>query len=294
MKSSPPIIIVGAGRSGTNMLRDILVQLPGLETWPCDEINYIWRHGNRDFPTDQFSREMATPTVTKYLRKQFDKLSRVTRATTVVEKTCANSLRCGFVDQAFPDARFIHIVRDARDVALSANLRWTAKLDVPYLMRKARYVPLTDLPWYGSHYFANRISRLFSKEGRLSVWGPKFDGMKEVFANHSVAVACAIQWRECVQLAREQLGQLDSSRVHTLRYEDFTNDPVSNIQLIAEFLGISIASGQIEHMTGSVSTKSVGNWRNRLAESDRHEIEAHVGDTLAYFGYDLNRDGNHE
>ena len=41
-----PVVIIGAARSGTNMLRDVLVKLPGVGTWPCDEINYIWRHGN--------------------------------------------------------------------------------------------------------------------------------------------------------------------------------------------------------------------------------------------------------
>ena len=42
--ANPPVIIIGAGRSGTNMLRDLLAQLPQFSTWPCDEINYIWRH----------------------------------------------------------------------------------------------------------------------------------------------------------------------------------------------------------------------------------------------------------
>ena len=37
-----PVIIIGAPRSGTNMLRDILTNFEGIETWPCDEINYIW------------------------------------------------------------------------------------------------------------------------------------------------------------------------------------------------------------------------------------------------------------
>jgi hypothetical protein len=31
--------------SGANMLRDVLTLLPGVATWPCDEINYTWRHG---------------------------------------------------------------------------------------------------------------------------------------------------------------------------------------------------------------------------------------------------------
>jgi len=38
--SNTDIIIVGAPRSGTNMLRDVLTSFDGVCTWPCDEINY--------------------------------------------------------------------------------------------------------------------------------------------------------------------------------------------------------------------------------------------------------------
>ena len=48
------VIIIGAPRSGTNMLRDALTALPDCGTWPCDEINYVWRHGNVGFPSDEF------------------------------------------------------------------------------------------------------------------------------------------------------------------------------------------------------------------------------------------------
>ncbi|EMI56507.1 sulfotransferase family protein [Rhodopirellula sallentina] len=282
----PPVIIIGAGRSGTNMLRDILVRLPGLETWPCDEINYIWRHGNRGYPTDQFSRDMATPRVADYIRRQFVKLARATNATTVVEKTCANSLRCGFIDQIFPDARFIHIVRDGRDAALSANLRWKAKLDVPYILRKARYVPPTDLPFYGGQYFGNRVRRLFSKDGRLAFWGPRFDGMQAVFENHGVAVACAIQWQVCVESATRQLAKLASDRVCTTRYEDFTGDPVTELERITEFLGVSVPNEQAISLSEGVSRKSVGNWRTKLDRQTTTEVERQVGETLRAHGYD--------
>ena len=70
----PVIIIVGAARSGTNMLRDILCFFNGVETWPCDEINYIWRYGNASFPTDGFSRDMATKKVVIDKNYVFEKL----------------------------------------------------------------------------------------------------------------------------------------------------------------------------------------------------------------------------
>ena len=53
MNQDHDIIIIGAPRSGTNMLRDVLTALPGFETWPCDEINLAWRHGNRALPSDE-------------------------------------------------------------------------------------------------------------------------------------------------------------------------------------------------------------------------------------------------
>ena len=62
-----PILIIGAARSGTNMLRDILSQLPNHTTWDCDEINPIWRHGNINHPNDVFTAEMAHPNTIKYL-----------------------------------------------------------------------------------------------------------------------------------------------------------------------------------------------------------------------------------
>ena len=43
------VIILGAPRSGTNMLRDILCQHPFLNTWNCDEINPIWKYNNYSY-----------------------------------------------------------------------------------------------------------------------------------------------------------------------------------------------------------------------------------------------------
>jgi len=74
LPSDSPVIIIGAARSGTNMLRDVLCSIPGLTTWPCDEIPYIWRHGNRDHPDDEFSPDMARPDVQRYILNQFRRI----------------------------------------------------------------------------------------------------------------------------------------------------------------------------------------------------------------------------
>jgi len=45
-----PVIIIGAPRSGTNIIRDVIVTNNNFTTWPCDEINYVWRYKNLEYP----------------------------------------------------------------------------------------------------------------------------------------------------------------------------------------------------------------------------------------------------
>ena len=66
-----PVLIVGAGRSGTNALRDALTTLQDFKTWPCDEIDAIWRYGNLTVTHDELGVEHATPSIRNYIRKAF-------------------------------------------------------------------------------------------------------------------------------------------------------------------------------------------------------------------------------
>jgi len=267
------------------MLRDLLVQINGFETWPCDEINYIWRHGNRRFDTDEFLPQMATEQVSQYIRRKFSEIQSKTQAETVVEKTCANSLRCGFVHKVFPNARFIEIIRDGRDVAASALLRWSAKLDLKYVLRKARYVPFSDLPFYGSRYLMNRVHRITSGEKRLATWGPKFTGIEEVFRTQPLSVACAIQWKHCVQKSQVQLSEIPAEQIVQIRYEDFVSHPRHQLGRVYNFLGIQPPEQLPDSAVEVISSKSVGRWKSVLDPDEVDLIQASVGDCLSNFGY---------
>ena len=208
-----PIVIIGAPRSGTNMLRDVLARLPGGATWPCDEINYVWRHGNARWPTDEVPAERATPSVRAFIRNAFDRCAKHAQARFLVEKTCANSLRVDFVDRVLPEARFVLLVRDGRDAVASARRRWCAGIELKYLARKARFVPPMDLPYYVATFLRNRAGQLFSPRRQQRSWGPRFSGIDEMLASCSLEEVCGEQWRQCVVQASNALLRLPASRL---------------------------------------------------------------------------------
>lgn len=267
------------------MLRDVLTRVPAVATWPCDEINYIWRRGNLRFPSDEFRTEQARPAVRRYIRRQFDWVARRYGANTVVEKTCANSLRVPFVDVVVPEAQYVFIRRDGADAVGSAMQRWTAALDLPYIARKARFVPLADLPYYAARYAAHRFHRLLSRERRLALWGPQLEAMDDLLARYPLDEVCALQWQRCVESARGAFEAMPSDRWLEVGYEDFVRSPESELDRVFDFLGLEVTPQIRSDAVNGVRPDSIGKGRAALAADSVGRIEARIHDTLARYGY---------
>lgn len=281
-----PVIIIGAPRSGTNILRNVMCDLNGISTWPCDEINYIWRHGNIRYPEDTFPPELASSRVIKYIRKQFSVAAKKYSANYLVEKTCANSLRIPFVDSVFPEAKYIYIVRNGVDVVSSAIKRWRAPLDIPYIIKKAKYIPKGDIHYYAFKYLNNRFFKLTSKENRLKLWGPRISQVEKLFTkNSSIEEICATQWNECVRLSDSALKRMDKNKVHYLRYEDFVLNPKEELLKIGEFLGWDFADSTYESVVTKVSQSSIGKGQGEIGLNIIDKINPIIGQSLEMHGY---------
>ncbi len=283
--SNTDVIIVGAPRSGTNMLRDVLTSFDGISTWPCDEINYIWRHGNVRYPSDEIPAECATPVVQNYIQQRFNDIREKYSADVVVEKTCANSLRVPFVDAVVPSAKYIFIYRDGIDATGSAKERWTAKLDIPYILEKVRFVPKADLPYYGLRYFWARVYRFISREKRLAFWGPALDNMQNILQNHTLNEVCALQWQRCVDNAEKAFSEMPADKVVRVRYEDFVRQPELELTRILKFMGKEVEPDTIAKAVEGVSPRSLGKGRHALGEQEVANLEALVGETLKRYDY---------
>lgn len=260
-----PIFILGAGRSGTNVLRDVMTNLPGFATWPCDEIQPIWRHGNINWPNDELTITHARPAVKTFIQKQFHKQwRRLGKPTYLVEKTCANTLRVPFVDAIFPNAKYIQILRHGADVVKSAEKRWAGELEVPplsYFFAKARFIPPLDLPVYFWSFVSKRIGLLVGNAKQLSTWGPRFSGMNEL-SDQSLPEICARQWCACVTATNNSFETIAQKRRITVYYEELIQNPVREIKQILEFLDVHLCDDQLETATGIVRVKQMEKYQH--------------------------------
>ena len=92
----------------------------------------MWKFGNRNRPDDELDPSDVNERISRFINSRFAQIARRNNCEIVIEKTCANSLRVPFVYRVVPDAKFIFITRDGRDVVASAMKRWVSKLDLRY------------------------------------------------------------------------------------------------------------------------------------------------------------------
>ena len=300
-----PIIIISVFRSGSNLIKDILCHLPEFGTWPAENINFIWRHGNASREDDEFNANDATENVIKYIRLTFNNFSTKSGYKNLVEKTEANSLRIPFVDKVFPHAKFIFVVRDGRDAIASMLNRRNQPFNLKFLIKKVRFVPLFDFPRVMFRYIINIIRRyLFSSEGNFFL-GPIYKGMREELSNYTEEEIVAIQWAKCIEKAYEDLKKIHNNRVYIIKYEDFVKAPSESITALFNYVDIDTKSKEIKllmdkilcsdigketasdemKMVKGISDKSVGRWKDQLDKQVLNSISPLIKNAMKKIGY---------
>ena len=281
-----PILIIGAPRSGTNMLRNILTKLRDTSTWPCDEINYIWRFGNAAYPNDELHSKHARPNVQRYIRNEFKRLAAATGSTNIVEKTCANSLRIPFVNKILPRAKYIFLLRNGHDVVQSAIKRWQAPLELQYLLEKAWFVPARDLPYYALRYMKHRLNKVYSKDSSLPLWGPVFEELAGLRQTHQLQDVVAMQWVKSVQLADRGLKKLPNDSVLTCRYEEITEKPLEQLSKVTDFLGLRTSPLELQQSVSDVRHAKATTTSNSESLNLSSDIKPLFSELLHNLGYD--------
>lgn len=231
-------MILGAARSGTKFFRDTLGADSRAHPIPYD-INFVWRIGNEKHPDDALPSSLASPRICRLINQRLRALvgdPNLPRGHFLIEKTVSNTLRVPFVDQVLPNAKFVHLLRDGREVSASAFRCWQERTPLKYAVLKAQYFSMADWRYIADSFRNFMVGQIVGRGGG-KVWGPRYPGVDDDVSQLPLEQVCARQWLHCVTSTIEGLEKIDSARHITVRYEDLIFDD-SEIGRVCDFLGL--------------------------------------------------------
>lgn len=295
--------IVGAPRSGTTVLSNILNCHPKIRQW--FEPYFVWDRHFRLAPDDVRRPEQCAPKILEQITNDFYTYQNKLDCELVIDKSPRNSLKIPFILKIFPNARFIHIVRDGRDVTLSIYKEWEFRKGIfknqrnnsnyfhavkilrewldkqPTINYKARAL------WHETcwHVFqkAKHLHRLRWK-GEIG-WGPQFEGWEKIKNETSQLQFNAYQWRRCVQKIKEDWSLIPVENRLELRYETLISKSQETVTDIIRFLGFSADK---EYLTSIPALKSDNSkkWIREFSIEELREIEFILTPMLLELGYE--------
>lgn len=249
-----PVFIVSSPRSGSSLLFETLSRSPdactiGGESHLLIEGIAALDVGRRNWESNRLTEADATEETVLALRHRFaaeifDRDLRVPESGPVrlLEKTPKNSLRVPFLRRVFPDAVFVYLYRDPREVLASMLEAWES----------GRFRTYPDLPgWTGSPW------SLLLTPGWRSLVG------------QSLATVVASQWETATNLLLDDLDALPPSACVVARYDALIGDPAAEIARLCRALGLAWdrpIDGPLPIARHTVSQPRAGKWRHREAE----------------------------
>ena len=219
-----PVFIVSAPRSGSTLLFETLAKAPGLYTIGAESHQLIeglpsLNPARRGYDSNRLAGGDATPDVVSALRARFhaalhDRDGRKPAPgarVRMLEKTPKNALRIPFLRAVFPEARFIYLHRDPRQVLGSMIDGW----------QRGGFRMYPDLPgWTGLPW-----SFLLVPGWRDLVGRPLED-------------IVAAQWERTSQVLLDDLGALDSSQWIATDYARLLADPQAEVARLCAWAGL--------------------------------------------------------
>lgn len=302
-------ILLGTARSGTTFLgMSALTRANDLYVW--GEPNHVWMHGHAYQSHDELSASDATESIKRYIRGRFKAQLGESGAAVLLEKTPANCLRLPFIREVFPEAKYIHLLRDGRSAVHSAMKEWRGqggdardsqelrngnaaarigKGAKAYLKLRERVHDLRDifeLPAYAPRFGRFVLRNCFP--GKELLWGPRFKGIQAYHRQHGLAETCAEQWRRQVVGIEEHKQAVPSECVYDLRFENLMSDPRSELAKLLNWMQVDMDEAVLQSIVDSVDLRPESERKDPLRDlpdPERGKVEAILKTMQQELGY---------
>lgn len=263
ISDSAPIIVGGCPRSGTTLTR---VMLDSHANICCGPEAWLFVQGQKidvealaqkfDIPASSV-HHMAESALSRahFIDLFFQAYCHSAGKKRWAEKTPANLLNLDYIFQTFPHARFIHIIRDGRDVVCSLRTHPRHKVIDGELVPVKTWKPMDEV----ANVWASNI-----KTSRKYLGDPRY---------------CEIRYESLVLDTEKTLTQMlefvgepwdpNMLNYHQVRTDsrDFTKFP------------------QNPEATKPLQTAAIGRWQQDISPKDQAVFKAIAGDLLCELGY---------
>jgi hypothetical protein len=264
-----PIFIVGAPRSGTGILYRTMAYHPDLawisnitKKFPSSllltriimlfrndhrptEANNVWQKftGKAD---ESLGRDDVTPAARRFFHKIVRINLRLFNKPRFLNKCPGNSVRIEFLREVFPDARFIHLLRDGRAAAYS-------------IMR----------------------SRLKHSGSYWSVRPPGWQALLQ----RPLLDACTLQWKMVVEHVIQSAKSLPDDQYMEVRYEDFVTRPSDVLRSVGARYNLDWQDKLLQAITKNIDNRNF-KWQDNLSDEEKRKVDFLLGDFLMQLGYE--------
>jgi len=276
-----PYVIIGRPHSGSRLLARLCLAngvfigsdltQPFLDSWSWYQRFTVPLVTSRHFPhweqkdADEELRALCERCINDTWLRYWALTGEGTEALAWGWKYCECLFVMPLLKRYFPGARFIHIIRDGRDVCLSD--RGFFQLTGSHANPPGWDPPLVEGHRPSYHDYCRRIT--FGDVVRDEWDGLELSDRKVLVINRFLIQAQA--WITCVTRAR-QYGALLKSDYYEIRYEDLCHNPRAEALRLFDWMDLP-PQANIDKVIEQVSTMQIGKWRRAsLAISERRDL----------------------
>lgn len=296
--------INGSPRSGTTILENILNGHPDIAEWY--EPYYLWGKYFSSVENDIWTPAQLTPYIKRRIRGEFENFSRRTQKFIVLDKSPGHVFNIKIIQSIFPNAKWIHILRDGRDVTLSIHKEWVKrkeivqKKDYRRLARVAKEMLQRQLFWK-----YRLMAILYEMKTNLSVspvdylnkskwkgqigWGPRFEHWRQFLHTHSELEFNAMQWVESVEAVRQNWNGLADDDKIEFRYEDLLMNTEGTLSEIFTTLGVNADRNFFKNMP-KLKHNNYKKWKLEFSDNELQAIKPILAPFIEKYGYGRPRD----
>ena len=304
--SSKIAFIIGSPRSGTTILGNILNTHPDIGEWY--EPYYIWLRYFNNRLDDIWIAHKRMSDIRFFIRREFDIYRKKKGISLVIDKSPGHALNIESILQIFPESKWVHIVRDGRDVTLSIKKEWNTRKrvveqkDFIKLLKIAkrmierqpfiRYKIKALIFEFMTNMSLNPIKYLNKSKWQGNVgWGPRFRGWDQYLQTHSSLEFNAMQWVECVKSVRSKWDKIPNNNKLEIRYEKLIQEPYTILSETLSFLGYH-SDKNFFNKIPTLQKSNFNKWRTEFTQTEIDQINPILSPLLEELGYAKKIPGN--